>query len=79
MKQLLAIASALLILASCGNGTPKASSNDGGQTKTEKATKSSSIKLGDKFAFAGLDLFSALFSDRSVNVPHSYLRGRLIA
>ena len=59
MKQLLAIASALLILASCGNGTPKASSNDGEQAKTEakteKSAKAASIKLGDKFAFAGLD------------------------
>lgn len=57
MKQLLAIASALLVLVSCGNGAPKTSANEGGQakTKTEKATKASSIKLGDKFAFAGLD------------------------
>lgn len=61
MKKLLAIASVLLILASCGNGTSKSSSTEGEQTptkteaKTEKAAKAASIKLGDKFAFAGLD------------------------
>ena len=57
MKKLLTIASALLILASCGNGTSKSSSTEGEQptTKTEKAAKAASIKLGDKFAFAGLD------------------------
>lgn len=55
MKQILAIASALLMLASCGNGSSNPPSNNGEQTDTEKTATTSSIKLGDKFDFAGLD------------------------
>lgn len=59
MKQIISLASVLLVLASCGNGTPAANSNEETQTTTEETTvettKASSIELGDKFAFAGLN------------------------